>query len=551
MAYLETKTIRGQEYYYLVEKQRVGDRLRKTKNVYLGTPKRILERIEGRTPPRPARLLSYPFGRVATLCTVADSIDLIGTIDQSARPSSRSGLSVGQYAMVTILGRAHAPWSKAATGRWWDRECFLRFVWNVPSRVNSYNLLHNLRRLADPGVQARIEHALSERLIQEGLKPSRLFWDLTNWSNYIEEGERLPQTGYPKDRRYDLNLVGLGLAITEERIPFLHETVPGDSDEHKVFARAVDRLATRLIQLELDPRQMTLVFDRGPNSTKNVAKATDLMHVVGGLPPTMVPDLMQLDLGEFTPIEPTRGGHPLRAYRTRRELFEQPFHVLVTYNAATAERKKRTYERYARGFREGMAALMKGGARTKGRPLGYEAAAASAAALVFDPYRTVFRYRIEENPRRFTYEVNAEAKERLLKRFGRRAYFTDLDLAPAEVVKLYEERTKVEQEFRAMKGDELMPFDPLYVRRDVSIRAHAFLIVLGLLLWRLAFRTIHQARIEAGEGELLEAMDELKVALVADQSRGRVRSGQWILEQRGPLADRLVSALHLDARVPK
>ena len=549
---LEAKQIRGRTYYYLVWVARVNGRPRKVRTVYLGTAATLAERLEERRPRAgPLRLKSYPFGRAALLVRTARQLDLVATIDHYAHKRSTPGLTIGQYLLLTILARAYEPWSKAATGRWFERDCYLRFLWTVSHRVASDTILANLRRLADPAVQKRIEHALAQRLVREGLRPSLLLWDLTNWSNYIEEGEELPQAGYAKNRRYDLNLVGTGLVVTEEHLPLLHETVPGNADESEVFARAVESLVVRLTRLELDPREMILVFDRGPNSNDNVAKALDLMHVVGAVPPQLVPDLMALDLDQFSPLGPTASGHPLLAYRTRRELYDQELTVVVTYNAATAERKRLTYERYEQRFLERMARLKKNWERTQGRPLSYESAAAQAAALVFDPYRSVFHYRIEEKPRALTYEVDAAAKQRLLTRFGRRAYFTDLEMDAEWIVRTYEERTRIEEDFRWMKGDEMMPFAPLFVRKDESIRAHAFLVVMGLLLWRLAFREVRSKGITAGEGEILEALDELRVALVADQSRGPIRSGRWQLEEHGRLAEKLYRKLDLEAEAPK
>jgi hypothetical protein len=72
----------------------------------------------------------------------------------------------------------------------------------------------------------------------------------------------------------------------------------------------------------------------------------------------------------------------------------------------------------------------------------------------------------------------------------------------------------------------------------------------GLLLWRLTFRAIRAAGIPAGEGEILEALDELKLGRVADQARGRLRSGRWVLEQHDALAERWRRALDLDTQIP-
>ncbi len=551
MAFIETKIIRGRPYYYLVKMGRVNGQPRKVKTVYLGTGETLLARLNERAAPTEAlRLKSYPFGKAAALLRTATELNFVETVDHYCRKRSSGGLTVGQHLLLAILARAHEPWSKAATGRWFDRECFLKFRWSPSHPVNAYNLLGNLRRLAEVPVQRRIEEAFTRTLVQRGLRPSTLFWDVTNHSNFGEEGENLPRPGHAKDHRYDLNLVSTGLVVTEDHVPLLHETLPGNCDEYDVFSQAVDALTVRLTRLEMEPSEMILVMDRGANSTENLAKAVDLMHVVGCVPSQMVPDLFELDLEHFTPLHVTESDHPLLGYLCRRELYEREWNVAVTYNTATAARKEAAYRKYEARFVERIQKLKAGYERTKGRPLGYSTATAEAAELVHDPYRTVFRYTISENPRQLTWEVNEEAKARLHRRFGKRVFFSDLDLDAAAMARTYEGRYRVEQDFRWMKGDEMMPFAPLFVRKDDSIRAHAFLVVMGLLLWRLTFAKVREAKIGESEGEVLEALEELRLTLVADQKRGKVRSGRWVVEQHDELAEHLYQKLGLDAEIP-
>ena len=550
VAYLEAKKIGNRTYYYLIERGRVNGVSKKVRTVYLGTAEGILARIQGQAPTSPLVLKSYPFGKTALLLKTAQKLDFVETVDHYAHKRSTPGLSVGQYLLLTILARAHQPWSKAATGRWFSRDCYLKFLWDVPHRLTSRNILANLRHLADPQVQRRIEMALAEKLVKRGLRPSTLFWDVTNTSNYIEEGEELPRTGFAKDRRYDLNQVSTGLVVTEDHVPFFHETLPGNCDEYEVFSKAVEALTVRLTRLELDPSEMILVMDRGANSEENLAKARELMHVVGGVPSHLVPDLMELDPTDFTPLHVTGRGNELLGHLTRREIYGQEWNVAVVYNAATARRRAEAYARYERRFVAGIQKLKEGYERTKGRPMTYSRAAAQAAALVFEPYRTVFRYTLSENPHTFTWEVDPVAKERLHRRFGKRVLFTDLDLDAAAMVRTYEERGKVEEDFRWMKGDEMMPFAPLFVRKDESIRAHAFMTVMGLLLWRLAFTEMRRHGVKESEGEILDALEELRLVLQAQGRGGKLRGGKWALEQHDPLAHELLETLDLKALVP-
>lgn len=557
VVYLERKRIGGHSYYYASVNARIDGQPRRARTVYLGTADEILRTVEEhKIGPLSAggvagaRVKAYPFGTVAALLRTAKELKFVETIDHYAPKRSTPGFTVGQYALLTILARALEPWSKAATGRWFYRKSFLRFVWDAPHRLNSQNLLSNLDHLADLAVQKRIEEAFTRTLVERGLRPSQVFWDGTNWSTYIEHGESLPHPGKAKDRRYDLNLVGMAFAMTEDHTPLMHEVVPGNFDESEVFGKMVEALALRLERCHLDPSEMVLVMDKGPNSEANLKRVTDWMHVVGAVPANLVPDLMDLELERFGPLHATGRGHPLLAYRTRRELYKVESTVVVTYNAATARRKAETLARCEQRFLTGMGMLKAGYERTKGRRVSYPRAAAMAAALVPSEFQGVFRYELSPTPKSLTYEVREESRATLLRHFGRRVFFSDLDLDAEEIVRRYEERYKVEEEIRWMKGEERMPLAPLYVRKDRSILAHAFLVVMGLLLWQLTWKRIREAGITAVTHEVEEALDELDLVLESRQQRGELRGGRWTIADHGPLAERLFEKLELAKEIP-
>jgi transposase len=557
VVYLERKRIGGHSYYYASVKARVDGKPRRARTVYLGTAEEILRVVQQERSGAPsrvtegsARLKAYPFGTVAALLRTAKELQFVERIDRYAPKRSTPGFTVGQYALLTILARALEPWSKAATGRWFYRKSFLRFLWDAPHRLNSQNLLANLDRLADVAVQKRIEGAFTRTLVERGLRPSQVFWDGTNWSTYVEHGERLPRPGKAKDRRYDLNLVGMAIAMAEDHTPLMHEVVPGNFDESEVFGKMVEALALRLERCHLDPSEMVLVMDKGPNSEANLKRVTDWMHVVGAVPANLVPDLMDLDLDRFSPLHATGRGHPLLAYRARRKLYEVDSTVVVTYNAATARRKGETLARCEARFLAGMAKLKAGYERTKGRQVSYPRAAAIAAGLVPVEFQGVFRYELTPSPKSLTYEVREASKAALLRHFGRRVFFSDLDLDAEDLVRRYEERYKVEEEIRWMKGEERMPLAPLYVRKDRSIVAHAFLVVMGLMLWQLTWKKIRAAGITAPTHEVEEALDELDLVLESHQRRGELKGGRWTIAEHGPLADRLFSALGLAEEIP-
>jgi transposase len=162
----------------------------------------------------------------------------------------------------------------------------------------------------------------------------------------------------------------------------------------------------------------------------------------------------------------------------------------------------------------------------------------------------VFKYELSPKPKGLKYWVDEGKKATQLRHAGRRMFFTDLDLDAEGMERLYEERTKIEEDFKWMKGDEMMPLSPLFVRKDESILAHAFLVVMGMMLWRLTWRRIREAGIQAQEGEVLEALDELDLILTSRQTRGELKGGEWQMADHGPLAEELLRKLELEKEIP-
>ena len=111
----------------------------------------------------------------------------------------------------------------------------------------------------------KIEGNIAAKLIEKGIKPTTIFWDTTNVFSYIESGEKLPQKGRSKEKRHDKNLVTFGIAESDENIPLLHETYPGNVHDAKIFPEMIDKLVDRLRNLKINTSDMTVVFDKGNN----------------------------------------------------------------------------------------------------------------------------------------------------------------------------------------------------------------------------------------------------------------------------------------------
>jgi len=52
-----------------------------------------------------------------------------------------------------------------------------------------------------------------------------------------------------------------------------------------------------------------------------------------------------------------------------------------------------------------------------------------------------------------------------------------------QIVETYDARNQIETDIAHLKEKLLIPLKPVYVRKDLKIRSHVFLCVIGLLLY--------------------------------------------------------------------
>lgn len=178
-----------------------------------------------------------------------------------------------------------------------------------------------------------------------GIKPSTLFFDTTNFFTYIEHGEDIPRKGKSKEMRYDKNLVGLGLAVSDTSVPFFHETYSGNIQDFKSFAIIFDKIVERLDSIDVTHEDIVLVIDKGCNSKINISKVISKMHIVGSVKKNQAEELYDVSLDEFDLLYETKKKHKVLGYRIKKEVFGTEFTLVVRYHPGSYKKQKQTYEK--------------------------------------------------------------------------------------------------------------------------------------------------------------------------------------------------------------
>lgn len=517
MVFLTKKRKGNKDYYYLMETGWVNGRSRIVWQKYLGTAESILRKLQG---PEIQDVYSFGVGRLAAVLAADRDLGFADSVNRHVKKRKVQGLTVGQYLLLFIAGRSEKPVSKRGLEGWFN-DSYLRRLWAARQKVNEQNFWNQMVRITDE-VMEKVTDDITLKLVQKGLRPSRLIFDTTNFWTNIEKGEELPKAGRSKEGRCDKKLLGVGMAVSEENVPFFGEAYRGNENDSKVFLRVVDKLTARLKRLRILPEEkLVLVFDRGCNSEDGVKEALSTMHVIGGLKRNQASELLDVPLEKFNPLYETSKGNVILGYCTEKVVFGRPFRVIIAYNPATAEEERARYFKDKAEFLEVVERVKASFSRKgRGRRLSKKGAAdrlekyasRHKGVLCFD----VCQLGLDMN--HVVGWIDEAQERRLLASFGKQLIFTDMKGEAAEVVKVYNSKHLIEEDFKFLKDKLIIPIKPVYHRLDKTIKVHVWLCLMALLFFRYTIWKTKKYGLSVKE--LITALDRIRVAAVKQEGRG-------------------------------
>ena len=557
MGSLQKKRKKGNDYWYWMRTDRVDGEPRVTQQVYLGSADRIRDIVQAykalpRTP-----LKSYSFGMAAAILSAADDLGLLEAVEEAAGKERHHRLSMGQYLMLMVAGRCGRPMSKLRISEEFDSS-YLRLLWNVKGSVSCQNILDHMDRLDEEAME-RVEDSVAAILIDRGISPEKLIFDTTNMVTHIENGGELPHKGPSKERRYDKNLLGLALAIGTDNVPLLHKTLPGNSSDINVFPSVVEGIRNRLKRAGADAEKLILIVDRGNNSKDNFKKLPEGYRLVGSLKRNQVNELMELPLDEYELLYKNRKKNEILGYRTTGNHFGKDWTVVVQYNDATERKRTRTYEREIARSQKRLTKIQKQLEKPpgRGRPLTKQGLMKKIVKALPENHSLAIDWETEEweeelNGRKrerfsLTFSVNKKKDKYYRRGFGKTAVFTDChDWSSEEIVRTYNSKYLVEDDFRWLKDRFLVCITPVYHRRDDRIRVHVFSCVMGLVLVRYTAWKLRD--LELSPRKMFEELEGIRVSLVQDNG---TKQTTFVVEQMDGVQSTMFSRLGLDRYIVK
>src|SRR4030042_1009059 len=547
MPSLKKKIIKGHIYWYAVEMARIDGKPKQVWQMYLGTAEKIIEVMKGSEDKPYARFKSFQYGKIAAMMQISEKLEFIEIVNKHTDKKSIAGLTVGEYLLLDIIGKSSGILSENGLEEWFNNSA-LSILWKFPHKLSCQNFLNHIGYI-DQATIKNIEIDINKILIKKGIKPSILYLDESNWftycNNYNNKSDLLKK-GFNKKHRYDKNQVSVALVTNEDNIPFMHETYAGNIHDSTEFPELIDGIVNYLTDLKINTEDITLVFDKGNNSTDNIGKLISKMSFVASAKFDQAEELLDVPLEDFRHIYTNSKDHEIYGYRTKNTFFGKEFTTIVTYNKATFTLQKESYQTRKAKILAKMIDLKRRLESDRGKERNKSSVEREISEIINKDFRSIIGYEVSDIPEgkkkpKLKFWTRKRSEEKREKSFGKLIIFSDKsEWHSKKIVQTYNNKYLVEDDFKLLNDELLVPIGPIYHRKDFNIRVHVFLAIFGLLFYRyLAWKT---KRFNLTLKKLIDNLSQIRIALVIDKTSNK---SDIVVEEMTSIQASLFSFLNL------
>jgi transposase len=563
--HLVSKQINGSEYFYLVEKERRGNRVVTSRTIYVGNRQKLAELVQkSASAALPESFRHQAVGAALALSAVAKDLE-IETIIDSICPVRQGAARVGPRMVLAAIHRVLA--ARRENGicnlaGWYEDSFFSELHPNLGPTLDSRRMCELLGELTSKQVD-EIEAAVVQRLIQvEGVSTNALAFDCTNFDSYASarSKSRLLQRGHGKSGK-SLRVMGLGLlASDDEGMPLLTFAYPGSENDVTAFGRFLRALDRRRASLDL-PLEMTVAGDGGNISKQLLLRLEeDPRYYVMRLPPHHLKDFQRCKREELRALSSSFKGK-VWARKYQCPVYGVERCVVDVYSRRMHHRQLPGLRRdrdLARGDLVHLQQLLerqRQGLR-RNKPLTVAAVKRRAEkALAREHMPSLFQVEIAKGELAPTLSfLEPDEALRHLDDYvlGRTLLVTNrADWTPEQIVRASRIQARNENIFRDLKDPGGPSMLPLRHRRDKALRAHALLVVLGLILAKVTQRRVKKAGVEAKSlGSILRPLKQVERARVqygvdAPAALRALAASAWVPSARTPRQVELLKVMQL------
>jgi transposase len=563
MAYLTRKRIKGITYYYAEESERRNGKSRRKWQKYLGPLPKIIEALEGR-PQKPKYAEIFQLGGPAAYLNIAEQINMIPIID-SVFPKRNQGLSIGFYLTLAAINRGIEAVSKRSMWNWFqDTILFRAFPEANKTSLSSQRFWDNMSAIKEDKIQIAWMKLVNSVLDRENIDLSCASYDGTNFYSFIGSFNTrcsLAKRGKNKQGRRDLRQINYALFCTrKDHFPLYFNVFEGNRHDSKEFGVVIERFFHTFKDRKPNGNGITIVFDKGNNSDKNLNKFVEDsgFHFVGSVKPDDHKDLALISNNDkcFTSLSHPRLDQ-VKVFRTRKKIYGKRLTVVVTFNNKlyTAQVKSINNEiNKCLGKLSVISTKLEdriAGRITKGKKPTKESIKRQVASILSGQHmKKLIRSTVTDHNGFpvLTYSLKSDAYTELADTYlGKNIIITDNhNWSTEDIILTYRSQYIIEDVFKQMKDRKTGTWWPMFHWTNRMIRVHGLYCSLSLLIRSLILKRIQEAEMSMSMNKLHEKLSGIREVLNVFPKGKKKQSTQSVVTKMDEVQQRLFDLFRME-----
>ena len=524
MASLQKRTVKGIEYWSLVESRRINGKPTPIVIEYFGNIKAFADKLMDARNENKV-LKSYSHGDTYALVKIAENLGVEQILDSVFKPQKRNNLKRSKSLLFIALQSVCNPGSKNEFQSWFETTT-LPYEQGISAKNLSSDHFWNQMSDITEGEIAQAEDALVQRILSlYQLGVEKIALDYTNYHTYINStNERceLAQRGRNKQRRHDLRQYSMALVTTKELgLPLCSYIYEGNKNDQTAFSEYMRLLKQRIPNY--NPAEITLIFDGGGNNKKNFEKLET--HYICSFSLSSCKNLYEIDLSEYKDV--SFAGKTVKSYRLTQEVWGVDRECVLSYSHSLylgqLKELNENIEEAACAFKNYNEQLRNPKSRISKTQ---ESIQAKINKILKKKYLDII-FETHINPHgdsiSVEYLINVGNKEKIAsKYFGKKLLITDQKgWSTAEILQSYREQDSIEKIFRCTKDDEHFTIRPQFHYTDQKIRVHIFCCLLGLTLATILHKEAVRLGFKGSKTKMLDTLSGIRRCWIKDKNSNR------------------------------
>jgi transposase len=551
MASLQKKTVKGIDYYSIVESRRVNGKPNPIVIDYIGNKEKLYERLT-QNPLESATVKSLQHGETHALLSIASLLEITETLDRTfgKHELRECKVSRGMTLLLAAVQRACAPDSKSAFANWYASTTLEAETGIKGDIMTSQLFWEQMNGVTQKDLETAEDEINMRILSRYDITLERLALDYTNYYSFIATGNEsstLAQRGRNKQKRSDLRQYSLAVVTPPKLcIPLVTHVYPGNRCDITEFEKYTKIIKERLNTF--DPEKLTLVFDEGSVSKENLSGLDS--HFICSFSMSYCKDLYEIENRDYCPLNV--GGKIVRTYFQTRNVWDMDLRCIVRLSDELLIGQMRELDRDTTDTKTALDRLGERLRNTRSR------IDRSPEAVRENIKKTLTKGHLKDFIEvgisikdgisiGVSYQIDNEKRERVIEKyFGKSLIVTDhLDWTSEDILAAYGEQDNIEKIFRSSKDNAHCALQPIYHWTDQKVRVHVFICMLAITLVRVLHKEMTTRGAVVSCDKMLDELAKVRkswILLKDSKSVNGVRVETFI-EKMEPLTEELWNIL--------